>query len=81
MFWAEFESALSTPYLYATYHDIDKLSTPSNEIFLLSDMGIGHRLHEVKDGGLGFAEEGSHDVERWSAIVGDGSRLESHDVQ
>jgi hypothetical protein len=47
-----------------TYGDIDELSTPCNEILFFSYMGIGHRLHEVKDGGFGFAKEGSHDGER-----------------
>jgi hypothetical protein len=63
-----------------TYGDINELSTPCNEILFFSNMGIGHQLHE-EDGGLGFAEEGSHDDERRSAIVGDESRLESCDVQ
>jgi hypothetical protein len=56
-----------------TYSGIDELSTPHDEILFFGDMGIGHRLHVIEESGLGFADEGSDDVENWSAIVGDGS--------
>jgi hypothetical protein len=70
MFWAEFESALSTPYLYVTYRNINKLLAPCFKIIDLGDVGIGEHFHEIEDGNLGFAEEGSHYDERWYAIVG-----------
>jgi hypothetical protein len=53
-----------------TYCDVDKLSTPCDEILFFGDMGIRHQLHEIENGDLGFAEEGSHYDERWYVIVG-----------
>jgi hypothetical protein len=56
-----------------TYGDIDKLSTPCDEIFFIGNMRIGHGIHVVQECGFGFVKVCSHDVENWSAIVGDGS--------
>jgi hypothetical protein len=73
MFWAEFESALSTPYSYVTYCGVDELLSPCDEVFFFGNVGIYYRFHELKYGGLGFAQEGSHCDERWYVIVDDGS--------
>jgi hypothetical protein len=56
-----------------TYGGVDELSSPCDEILFNRDMRIGQHLHVVEECSLGFADEGSHDVEDWSAIVEDGS--------
>jgi hypothetical protein len=57
------------PYLYATYGNVDELSTPRDKVFFFSNVRIGHGFHELQDRGLGFTEEGSHYVETFDGRV------------
>jgi hypothetical protein len=63
VFWAELGQPYPPPYLYATYHGLDKLATPHFEVFFFSHVHGQEQFEEIQDGGLGLAEEGSHSAE------------------
>jgi hypothetical protein len=47
-----------------TYSGANELSTPCDKVLFSGNMHIGQRLHEVEECSLGFAEVGSHFVEK-----------------
>jgi hypothetical protein len=55
--------------LYATYRSVDELPAPCFKIIDFGYVGM-ERFHEIKYGGLGFAQEGHHCDRRWFVIVG-----------
>jgi hypothetical protein len=60
VFWQSLHQLYPPPYFYVTYRSVDELSTPYDEVFFFSDVGIGERFHKVKDSSLGLVQEGCH---------------------
>jgi hypothetical protein len=48
------------PYLCATYHGVNELSTPYFEVFFFGDVGIWKRFEEIQNGSLGLVKERWH---------------------
>jgi hypothetical protein len=53
-------SVKSTTYDFATYHDVNELSTPNDVVFVVGSRCIRNSLHVLEESNLVLAEKSSH---------------------